>query len=64
MFLTNLFSEFGLFVVTEEFCVNVVGVGDGLEGRLDVLADVGRGLHAVGVVLGAFNQIVNLKQKE
>ena len=60
----NLFSEFSFLVVTEKFCKNVVSVGDGLEGRLDVFADVGRGLHAVHVVLGTFNQIVNLKQKE
>ena len=60
-FKPHLFSQFRLLVVGEQLGQDVVGSGQALEGRLDVLAHVRGRLQPVLVVLGALGQVVNLK---
>ena len=59
-FKPHLFSQFRLLVVGEQLGQDVVGSGQALEGRLDVLAHVRGRLQPVLVVLGALGQVVNL----
>ena len=59
--LVHLLVQLGLHVLGEENLDNLIGVRDGLEDRLDVLADVCRILHPVLVVLNPSIQVVKLR---